>query len=91
MLLTALLFILGTFLELLFYLLPDLPPVPPEFDTYFDFIYNIATKSGAFLKYIYSESLLLVIYSLLILLMTFKQIFMFVMYAIHKIPVLNIR
>lgn len=71
--------------------LPNMPGMPAEFTSYIDFIYNIATKSGAFLKYIYSPELLLAIYAMLLLLLTSKQVFMTLMFIIRKIPVLNIR
>ncbi len=91
MVLEAILRVVLSLLKIIFTPLPALPSLPSSFqnaiDTFFNFIFNAANLVDLFVRI----DTLKLIGSLVIGALLFEQIYIFAMFILKKIPMLNIK
>lgn len=91
MVLEAILKIVLSILKIIFTPLPALPSLPSSFtnaiDTFFNFIFNSANLIDLFVRI----DTLKVIGGLVLTAIAFEQIYIFAMFILKKIPMLNIK
>lgn len=91
MVLEAILTIVLSILKIIFTPLPSLPSLPSSFqnaiDTFFNFIFNGANLLDLFVRI----DTLKVIGGLVIGALLFEQVYIFAMFILKKIPMLNIK
>lgn len=91
MILEGILGLVLTILKIIFTPLPALPQLPETFNnsinTFFNFLFNGANLLDLFVRI----DTLKVIGGLVILAITFEQVYIFAMFILKKIPMLNIK